>query len=459
MSVKLGGVMRHHYKASHEISRTNKTQAEHIQALSSGTRLHSAADDAARLARASGEANRVRSNNQAKKNAQDALSLVSTSSNSMVQIQNVLSRMRELAVQASNEGTMQDGQRAYLQNEISSMVGALNTIVGQTTYGSTSLLDQPPEQLPVPYIDDFLTQGVMSNHSSGLNSFGIIPVGTENLTLTLNSYGMDDDLQITARNGRHLVGTPLTDGTWTSNSVNAGSIDSLLITKSNGYLDGASYDDSGLHSPAYNFGSPSTVSYNGMNIGNSGEGQTASPASNFEKVTIDKATEDLIITITGTGSFEITPTWTSIPASADRTAGLEPKTFSFQIGTDNSDFDIMKVEAMDLRASALGLSSLDLSSASGALEAMTTLDSAMATVEGHQAKYGRYENTLERAMQQSETRKVQAETNLGVSQSTDIAETTAEMARSQINAETLSSGLKSADYLKELYVNLIQGGM
>ena len=127
----------------------------------------------------------------------------------------------------------------------------------------------------------------------------------------------------------HLVGTQLTDGTWTASSVNAGNIDSLLITENNGYLDTASYDGSGLHSPAYNYGSPPSISYNGMTIGFSGESQ---PASNLEKVTIDNATEDLIITITGTGSFQLTPNWTSIPplAAKDGRPGT-PETQGFKL--------------------------------------------------------------------------------------------------------------------------------
>ena len=453
MAIRLGGLMSHHNSATHELGRNSKSQSKTIQSLSTGKRIHSAADDAARLSRATGEHNRVRANVQAKRNAQDALSLVQTSSNAMTHMQNVLSRLRSLAVQASNEGALQDQERAYLHQEFAALVGQLDQLSSSTTYGSTSLIDKPRVQTSVPFIDDFLTQGVTSNHSSGLNSFGIIPAGTTNLTLELNSFSMDDDLQITTRSGRHLVGTQLTDGTWTANSVNAGNIDSLLITENNGYLDTASYDGSGLHSPAYNYGSPPSISYNGMTIGFSGESQ---PASNLEKVTIDNATEDLIITITGTGSFQLTPNWTSIPPLAQRTAGLEPQKLRFQIGEEGSDLNQIEIELMDLQAQSLGLDTLDISTADGAKAAITALDSTMTTVEGHQAKYAAYENTIGRAIEQADTRRVQESANLSVSEDADFAESSSALARAQIRSDTITASLKSADYLKELYLTLVE---
>ena len=149
-----------------------------------------------------------------------------------------------------------------------------------------------------------------------------------------------------------------------------------------------------------------------MTIGFSGESQ---PASNLEKVTIDNATEDLIITITGTGSFQLTPNWTSIPPLAQRTAGLEPQKLRFQIGEEGSDLNQIEIELMDLQAQSLGLDTLDIS-ADGAKAAITALDSTMTTVEGHQAKYAAYENTIGRAIEQADTRRVQEKALISVFQ-------------------------------------------
>ena len=66
----------------------------------------------------------------------------------------------------------------------------------------------------------------------------------------------------------------------------------------------------------------------------------------------------------------------------------------------------IEIELMDLQAQSLGLDTLDISTADGAKAAITALDSAMTTVEGHQAKYAAYENTIGRAIEQADTRRV-----------------------------------------------------
>ena len=82
----------------------------------------------------------------------------------------------------------------------------------------------------------------------------------------------------------------------------------------------------------------------------------------------------------------------------------------------------------------------------------------MTTVEGHQAKYAAYENTIDRAIDQADTRRIQESANLSVSEDADFAEESTELARAQIQSNTITTSLKSADYLKELYVTLIQQG-
>ena len=80
----------------------------------------------------------------------------------------------------------------------------------------------------------------------------------------------------------------------------------------------------------------------------------------------------------------------------------------------------------------------------------------MTTVEGHQAKYAAYENTIGRAIEQADTRRVQESVNLSVSEDADFAESSSALARAQIRSDTITASLKSADYLKELYLTLVE---
>jgi flagellin len=113
--------------------------ATSLQRLSSGLRVNSAKDDAAGLAIASRMDSQVRGMNVAVRNANDGVSLVQTAESGMAVIGDMLQRMRELAVQASN-GTNTSNDLSALQNEYD----ALNTEIGRTMsavqFNGTNLL-------------------------------------------------------------------------------------------------------------------------------------------------------------------------------------------------------------------------------------------------------------------------------------------------------------------------------
>ena len=85
-----------------------------LERLSSGLRINRAADDAAGLAIAEGFRSQVRGSQVAQRNAQDGVSLVQTAEGALSETTNILQRVRELAVQASNGPRYRDCRdRAY----------------------------------------------------------------------------------------------------------------------------------------------------------------------------------------------------------------------------------------------------------------------------------------------------------------------------------------------------------
>ena len=78
---------------------------------------------------------------QAERNSQDAISLIQTAEGGLQEVTNVLSRMRELAIQAANEGTMDTTQRGYLHQEFDLLESELNRIVNVTEYNGQQLID------------------------------------------------------------------------------------------------------------------------------------------------------------------------------------------------------------------------------------------------------------------------------------------------------------------------------
>ena len=108
--------------------------------LASGSRINKAADDAAGLAISETMRGQIRSAIQAKRNANDGISLVQTAEGGLGEVSNILVRMRELGIQAASD-TLGDNERALVQTEISQLKDEVNRIARSTRWNSTNLLD------------------------------------------------------------------------------------------------------------------------------------------------------------------------------------------------------------------------------------------------------------------------------------------------------------------------------
>ncbi len=108
--------------------------------LASGSRINKAADDAAGLAISETMRGQIRSAIQAKRNANDGISLVQTAEGGLGEVSNILVRMRELGIQAASD-TLGDNERALVQTEIAQLKDEVNRIARSTRWNSTNLLD------------------------------------------------------------------------------------------------------------------------------------------------------------------------------------------------------------------------------------------------------------------------------------------------------------------------------
>ena len=113
--------------------------ATSLQRLSSGLRVNSAKDDAAGLAIASRMDSQARGMNVAVRNANDGVSLVQTAESGMAVIGDMLQRMRELAVQASN-GTNTSNDLSALQNEYDALNTEISRTMSAVQFNGTNLL-------------------------------------------------------------------------------------------------------------------------------------------------------------------------------------------------------------------------------------------------------------------------------------------------------------------------------
>ena len=111
-----------------------------LERLSSGLRINNASDDAAGLAISARLGTQVRGINQAIRNANDGIGMLQAAEGSMAEVANIVTRIKELAVQSSN-GSNSAADRTSLNNEVIALVAEVTRIATQTKFGGTALLD------------------------------------------------------------------------------------------------------------------------------------------------------------------------------------------------------------------------------------------------------------------------------------------------------------------------------
>lgn len=120
--------------------KNNRDLADAMQQLSTGKRINSAKDDAAGLAISSRMTSQITGLNQAIRNGNDAVSMLQTTEGAMIEMTNMLQRMRELAVQSSND-TYTTADRGYLDLEFQQLKTEVNRITDTTEWNGMAFLN------------------------------------------------------------------------------------------------------------------------------------------------------------------------------------------------------------------------------------------------------------------------------------------------------------------------------
>lgn len=108
--------------------------------LSSGSRITKSADDAASLAISEGLKSHIRGYQQAGRNAQDGISMVQVAEGGLGEISNIITRFRELGVQAASD-TVGDEERSFIDKEVQQLKNEAERIARTTRFGNVQLLD------------------------------------------------------------------------------------------------------------------------------------------------------------------------------------------------------------------------------------------------------------------------------------------------------------------------------
>jgi flagellin len=163
--------------AQRNLSNVTERLGGSFRRLSTGLRISSAADDAAGLAISERLRSQVRSLEQAKRNANDGISFVQTAEGALNEVSSILTRLRELAIQASN-GSVSNADKDTLDEEFQSLINEVDRIGRSTEFNGVKLLDG--SSTSVSFQVGFGT-------TSGIDTLSISLAPALSTTLSLNS--------------------------------------------------------------------------------------------------------------------------------------------------------------------------------------------------------------------------------------------------------------------------------
>jgi flagellin len=183
--------------AQRNLSTSSTKQAASLEKISSGTRIARAADDSAGLAIASKMTADIRSLRQDNRNANDGISMVQVAEGGMNEIGNILTRFRELSIQAASD-TIGNKERGFINKEMVQLRGEIDRISSTTEFNGRKLLTGEGDKLEIqvglnnsPEKDRFVYDVQKLNVNS--KALGVHDVNTETKEAAQENLGKIDN--------------------------------------------------------------------------------------------------------------------------------------------------------------------------------------------------------------------------------------------------------------------------
>ncbi len=169
-----------------------------LEKLSTGLRINRAADDAAGLSVSESLRSQVRGMNRAKANAEDGIALLQIAEGATGEINNILQRMRELAIQSATD-TLTSTERSYTNQEFQALMTEITRISGSAEYNGMTLLDGAAGSFGVTGgANSVLHIGAGSNATTDTMSISVDAMTLGSLGLTLGTTAVSTQATATA---------------------------------------------------------------------------------------------------------------------------------------------------------------------------------------------------------------------------------------------------------------------
>ena len=405
--------------ANRMLGLTTGAQAKSTEKLSSGYRINRAADDAAGLSISEKMRRQIRGLDQASTNADDGVSAVQTAEGALNEVQDMLQRMNELAVQAAN-GTNSENDRSYIQSEIDQLVTEIDRVAETTKFNETYLLKG--NGVGGKYVDMGTTESDIANLDITDNK------QTDSGT---GEYSTDRSISLVVKNnvdfGEDATGTLKIAGQSYKIS-DYSDIDDLAAAISSNkdvnsvdlvYANGKSVSTSAAGVTLTNTNTSTTVS------GDITFKISASTASADTKITLKVGDTDVSVTVAtkldddGNVVFDQETTNQNIRSAltaktmsytdvdgvfsvklaatmtVNAAATMDALKFNLHVGADSSQTNKIGVNIESMSADALGVSGIKVTSEKTATDAIDVIAEAIQKVSKQRSDLGAVQNRLE----------------------------------------------------------------
>lgn len=468
--------------AQSSLRKTGLTQATAMERLSTGIRINNAKDDAAGLAITTRMTANIRGISAAIRNANDGISLTQTAEGSLSAIGDNLQRIRELAVQSANTGN-NNSDRSALNAEATQLVAEIDRVASNAAFNGIKLLDGSFQNQTLQIgsgndDNDRITLSILSAKSSTLG----VGSGSSYLTnvpgaaftdgaaltaggLTINGFQIGSSSSdgvstvnadgsaiakanaINAVTGQTGVKATVvaTTKTYTITSANAGAfamtINGVAVTATTATSatarESASLIAAGINAVSSQTGVAATFSATGFTL-------TAADGRNINIASVG--------TSTGGSAATAATVFGTINLSSTSNVGISVG------GTQATAALVGAVGAYApaVATAGAGVSTLSLSTASGAQSALTTLDLAINTITDSRAAMGAYQNRLTAAISNLETTSINLQASRSRILDTDYAKETTNLAKSQIITQAATAMLAQANQSAQSVLALLK---
>jgi len=479
-------------KTNNILGKNNKALEKSLERLSSGYRINRAADDAAGLAISQKMKTQIAGLNQASRNASDGISVIQTAEGALIEVEEMLQRMRELSVQASN-GTSTDEDRLQLQAEVDQLKDEINRISETTEFNTKKLLDGTVDRRS--YSSDPSVELISLSDSVNVREYKFTPgaeakkavvVGGKmtgnkvpdtkaEYTVTINNqdvkFPKDADLNTVLTNFNAVCGNmgiqvAFTDGT--TDDTDAGVGGYKVIDPATAAANPSQYsllfvtDDYGVDAEIDIHADQELANL----LGISASGEYAQGAdctveldrsdeggfTNTSTVTIDGD----YVTVRDRDDFEMVFKVAGGAVNKDVTVTvLDAGPMTLQIGANEGQTMEVRIPRVDV--TTLNIEDANIGTQEGAMEAITLFNDAINEVSSVRAKLGAYQNRLEHAINSLDVSAENLTEALSRIEDTDMAGEMATYTQYQVLTQAATSMLAQANERPQNILNLLQG--